>query len=232
MRNYGFDDIEYNPKMLNSLKIEQIDIKKKLHESRDSWDSEKYQKQQEELETKKLQIQETELKIDGLSKDIQLHDWLIKDPLSNKGLKAYIFNNMLDGVNNEAQKYSKRLGYHINFRIDLDSGNKKFETTIYEDNEERSYNDLSGGQQQLVIICTVFAIHDVYAKARQINILLMDEIFESLDSANIEKVSELIELKAQDMSLHLMTHNPHFSINYNNSIRLIRDSQRRTKIVL
>src|SRR5690606_27058510 len=151
-----------------------------------------------ELIKKKEAIEEKHFRIE---KQLKLHKWLIDDPLSNKGLKAFIFQALLQNVNEQLKKYGKYLGYYIEFSIDLESGNRNFEAVVYSNDQIRMYEDLSGGQKQLVDVCLAFAIHDTITETKDLNILLMDEVFESLDADNIELVSELIQHKAKDTSI-------------------------------
>lgn len=143
-----------------------------------------------------------------VKKNIRAHEWLLRDPLGNKGLKTYIFNSMLDKINLSIQRYAETLGYSIVFEMNLDSGRKDLLTHVFQKDINRAYHDLSGGQQQLVDVCLALALHDVISN--KVNVLLMDEVFESLDEDNIEKVVNLIEVKSQQVSVHLMTHNTNF----------------------
>lgn len=164
-----------------------------------------------------------------LESSVKLHTWLISDPLSNKGLKAYIFNTMLSGLNEKLWEYSQVLGWGIKFSIDLESGNKNFIAEIYRGKNVLPYEDLSGGEQQLVDICLAFAMHDLVS-VNKINLLLMDEIFESLDRDNIEKVIELIHLKSKGLSIHLVTHRKEFISTGLKSIQL-KKSRSGTSVV-
>lgn len=139
------------------------------------------------------------------------YEWIRNSALSNSGIKAYIFQSMLGEVNKNLLNYSKYLKYRIEFGVDLSSARKDFYTLVYRGDEIIDYDELSGGQQQLVDICIAFAIHDTLDIGNPINILFMDEVFENLDSKNIEIVSELIQKKAQEKSVHLITHRPEFS---------------------
>lgn len=167
-------------------------------------------KQLRKLNFKRNKLLERELfllpNLQGLEKKVKLHKWLINDPLSNKGLKAFIFNSMLGLINKRLRYYGRYLGYVIEFHIDMESGNKNFKATVQANDKERPYNDLSGGQKQLVDICLAFSIHDVVTDTKKVNILLMDEIFESLDIDNVELVSELISVKSEGISTHLISH--------------------------
>lgn len=150
-----------------------------------------------------------------LNKKVENLRWLINTPLSNKGIKAYIFENRLDDINDELEKYTKLTGYRIKFVIDMESANKNFKSIIYKEGMDRPYTDLSGGQQQMVDICLIFATHAVTTSWVNINILIMDEIFESLDEANIQLVADLITMKSENICIHLMTHVLQFVVKSN-----------------
>lgn len=163
----------------------------------------------EALESKarmETELNELIQKTKKVTKKRELLKWLVSLPLSNKGIKAYIFETRLHEINRALAKYNKITGYRIEFNIDLESGNKNFESTIYKNNKARPYKQLSGGQQQMVDICLIFALHDITTSIRGVNILIMDEIFEGLDEDNIQLVSDLILMKSSKISIHLMTH--------------------------
>lgn len=155
-----------------------------------------------------------------VKKQWEIQDWLIKDPLSNSGIKAYIFNHMLGLVNQKLKKYGHFLNMDITFGMDLASAHKDFYITIQKYNSIIHYEDLSGGEAQLVNICIAFAIHDVVSNEKPFNILIMDEIFEGCDAENIDIISDLIKLKSQGRSIHIITHHKDFIPTNANFIRL------------
>lgn len=144
-------------------------------------------------------------------RDYKIKEWLMNDPLSNAGLKAFIFDQMLDNINDRLGYYSRFIGFQVVFDIDMDSVNKDLNTYVYIDDNPIPYSDLSGGQQQSVDVATAFSIHDVINKDRECNLLVMDEVFESLDKHNIEIVGELIQDKVHGKCLYLITHRSEFS---------------------
>lgn len=178
-----------------------------------------YKKDIDKLE-KKLDTQKKDLK--KLSQDIEIKEWLIKDPLSNNGLKAYMFNTLLSQVNDALDDYSRILGFRVEFGIDLDTARKDFYQAIEFEGVISPYEDLSGGQKQLVDTSIAFAIHDVISKIRPTNILFMDEPFESLGVDEIEIIEELVETKAQDKALFLITHHESFNPRNTNDIIITR----------
>jgi len=146
-----------------------------------------------------------------VTKDVNTYDWLVKDPLSNAGLRAFIFNMMLDDINDRLEYYTSFIGFQVAFVMDMKSAHKNLETYVFASGEPVPYGDLSGGQQQAVDIATAFAIHDVVADTKECSLLVMDEVFESLDRDNIEIMAELIQDKAQNKCLYLVTHRMEFN---------------------
>lgn len=176
-----------------------------------------------EIKALKLKIKPLKKAYKRLKSDIELLNWVISSPLSNKGLKAYIFNTMLGRVNERLIYYAKYLGFQIEFGIDLNSTRKDFYTVIYRKDQVCSYDDLSGGQQQLVNVALALSIHDTLNEnpEKNTNLLIFDEVFENLDEINTDLVAELISTKAKDKAIYLITHNKEFNASNSNIISLV-----------
>lgn len=214
-----YNDIKENIKLLEGKLKKYQGASYKLNTIKDMIKS--YRDDLEELTSKKLpntlEIKSELAKLESqkerkaeqakiIASSISDLTWVIKDPLSNSGIKAYIFNELLRKVNKSLIAYSDYLGYLIKFGIDLSSAKKDFYAKVYEGTEEKDYNDLSGGQQQLVDIAIAFSIHEVTSEETNYNMLGLDEVFESLDEDNVEIVIGLIEMMAKTKSVHLITH--------------------------
>lgn len=204
----------------NERKIERDKLKLKIDNLRD--DIRKVNKDMKSLENKhnnnlsknyshKIEVlKKDEVKLNQnlgvLGKLVDNYDWVIKDPLGNQGLKAYLFENSLQQLNNILYKYSELLGFKVEFSIDLDSSRKDFVTLIEKDGVIIDYNELSGGEKQLVNIAMAFAMNEVLTASRGINLAFLDEVFESLSSDNIEVVVTLINRLFEHKTLFLITH--------------------------
>lgn len=141
-----------------------------------------------------------------LSVTIKNYEALIKGPLANNGLKAYIFDTMLSTLNKELRKYKNILGFTLEMGINMTSANKDFVVRILKENLEVPYEDLSGGQKQLCNLSIALATHDTVTLDKPVNILILDECFEGLDANNIDRVSELLSGRKTDKCIHLITH--------------------------
>lgn len=150
------------------------------------------------------------------NKELELEDynWVIDDPLGNNGIKAYLFDSSLDFLNKELERYYEILGFHISFEIDLSSTRKEFCTLIEKDGHIMDYDELSGGEKQLVDISMAFAMNQALTISKGINIAFLDEVFESLSSDNIELVIQLVKEVYKDKTLFLISH--HDSLPFSN----------------
>lgn len=136
----------------------------------------------------------------------ELDEWLVKDPLSTKGLRAYIFDSMLEDLNDALREYRQFVNFGIRAYVDLETARKDIKIGITKKGEEIPYEDLSKGQKQLTDAILAFGINDTITKNRPINIFLMDEVFESLSIDNVEIISNIVMQKASKYSIHMITH--------------------------
>ena len=212
---------------LEKIKNDISDLEEKIQKHRDNISNIKKRELQNNIP--KLEIELTDLRdlrkkkriyVALVGRDIKTYEWLIKDPLSNAGLKAFIFNQMLDDINERLEFYTQFIGFQVAFMIDMKSANKNLETYVFQGDNPVPYDDLSGGQQQRVDIATAFAIHDIVSDTKECMLLVMDEVFESLDKDNIEIMTDLIQDKAQTKCLYLVTHRAEFNPTNANIIQI------------
>lgn len=161
----------------------------------------------EEIQALEKEHESTVSVVENLKRGLEDLHWLVNDLLGNKGLKAYIFESMLKKLNALLVYYEQFIGFRVEFRVDLESGNKDIYTICYRGDHIIFYEDLSGGQKQLVDAVTTFAMYDLISKDKPTNLLFFDEPFESLSPDNIEIVYDLINDKASPgRSIYLITH--------------------------
>lgn len=148
------------------------------------------------------------------------YEWLLKDPLGNNGIKAYLFDSSLDLLNNTLDSYSEVLGFRISFEIDLSSTRKDFVTLIERGGVIIDYDELSGGEKQVCNLAMAFAMFESMSAARGINIAFLDEVFESLSSDNIEIVISLIKHIFENKTLFLITHHDSLPLSHSKILQV------------
>lgn len=192
-------DIEDLEESLEELNDKLSEIKNRKLEAL----SPKYKQKAHKL---RIHIRNVKDNLDKYKVELDNYNWLISDPLSNKGIKAYLFDSSLGKLNMTLEVYAKVLGFRIAFEVDLDSTKKDFVTTIEMDGEYYDYDELSGGQQQLCNVAMALAMNETLTSSKDINIAFLDEVFESLSTDNIDIVISLLDSVFEGKNLFLITH--------------------------
>lgn len=163
-------------------------------------------KQSKKLENYKKSISQIKSQIQELKKQVNLYKWAYSEPFGNNGIKAFIFESSLSELNNLLSSYSEVLGFNIKFMVDLNSSRKDFVVNINLEGVEVFYEELSGGQKQLVNLAMALAMNQIITQSKGVNIAFLDEVFESLSYDNIEVVIGLIKKVYREKTLFLITH--------------------------
>ena len=228
--NIHNNDIERQSKANKKLE----EKKSKLESKIDTLENKKLKSKLSKYKKKKKKlaklIKTLKKQIISVNEELEIKKWLVDDPLGNSGLKAYMFDSLMNNINEKLGEYSKTLGFQVEFGIDLESHRKDFYQLIYYDGIIIPYEDLSGGQKQLVDTSIAFAIHDVISSIKPTNIVFLDEPFESLGIDEVELIEELVENKSRDKCLFLITHHQSFSPVHANDIFVTRNKKKFTKI--
>lgn len=208
--------LESLTKRLNEAKKElaklQINTNQKIN-------SPKYKKKAKSL---KIELKKQRSILNQKEKELEDYEWLLNDPLSNKGIKAFLFDSSLGQLNDTLSKYAEVLGFRISFEVDLDSTKKDFVTLIEMDGEIYDYDELSGGQQQLCNVAMAFAMNETLTASKDISIVFLDEVFESLSMDNVEIVIGLIKKIFEKKVVFLITHHESLPLSKFKTLRVDR----------
>lgn len=200
-------DQEYEAnKVQRDIDLTHVEIKKLLSEKRAGVNLGLIKKYKTQLSTISDKLQSIEGEMEEKRAKVDNYKWVMDDPLGNRGIKAFLFESSLDILNETLESYSEVLGFSILFYVDIQGVKKDFNTQIIMDGIEVSYEELSGGQKQLVNLAMAFAMNEVMTKAKGINIAFLDEVFENLSSEYVDLVIGLIRKIYKDKTLYLISH--------------------------
>ena len=116
-----------------------------------------------------------------------------------KEIKSYVFQGLLNELNNKTNTYLKELfdiTAHISFGNVSEEGDiSKIVTTVVLDGYERSLGLLSGGQFRRVQLAVDFALADIVAERAKnpINIRILDEVMKDLSEGSQSKVVDILQ---------------------------------------
>lgn len=200
-------DQEYEAnKVQRDIDLTKAEIKKLLSEKKAGVNMGLIKKYKTQLSTLSDKLQAIESEMEEKRSKVDNYKWVMDDPLGNRGIKAFLFESSLDILNETLESYSEVLGFSILFYVDIQGVKKDFNTQIIMDGIEVSYEELSGGQKQLVNLAMAFAMNEVMTKAKGINIAFLDEVFENLSSEYVDLVIGLIRKIYKDKTLYLISH--------------------------
>jgi DNA repair exonuclease SbcCD ATPase subunit len=200
-------DQEYEAnKVQRDIDLTKAEIKKLLSEKKAGVNMGLIKKYKTQLSTLSDKLQAIKSEMEEKRSKVDNYKWVMDDPLGNRGIKAFLFESSLDILNETLESYSEVLGFSILFYVDIQGVKKDFNTQIIMDGIEVSYEELSGGQKQLVNLAMAFAMNEVMTKAKGINIAFLDEVFENLSSEYVDLVIGLIRKIYKDKTLYLISH--------------------------
>jgi len=150
----------------------------------------------------------------------ELINWTITTPLSNSGIKAFLFDVLLEALNNRVEYYERFTNIGVILEINMDSARKDIDTIVTKDGYPVSYSDLSGGESQLVNTVMALAQNDILTKENPSNLSVLDEVFEGMDEEATELVGGLLQDLAKNKSVFVITHSDSFNPRNANLIRL------------
>lgn len=191
---------------INDLQLRAKDVSQEIIDLQSTHVREVSPKYLKKLKKAKKSLSEMSGKRETLKAQLENYNWVLNDPLSNNGIKAFLFDSSLQALNSNLEKYADTLGFRIEFNVDLDSARKEFVTLIERDGIIIEYDELSGGEKGLVNLTMCLALHETLTLSKGINILLLDEVFENLDADNIELVISLIRTLSEGKTVFIISH--------------------------
>ena len=237
-------------KGLDELKIEGQTLRKQLNESIDE-----VQKHNQELNNNQLKLDKLKLNKENYEKQIQsiyndvltcesdiknlnekiLYNNIEKDSLNKhleintkmttiatRDFRGKLLSNIIEFIEAQAKTYCRDIFDTEEIEFKLDGNN------IYIGYLNKSYEALSGGEKQKVDLIVQFSIRDMLSQFLGFtsNILVLDEVFDNLDSYGCQKVIDLITNRFNDVeSIFIISHHTELSIPYDKEIVVIKNEK-------
>ena len=161
------------------------------------------------------QVSNEILYINNNEEELQKHIDVIQKmkTIVNRDFRGYLLSSVIDFINRKAKEYAQevfetdKLDFSLNGNsIDICYAGKE-------------YSNLSGGERQKIDLIIQFAIRDMLCKylGFSSNIIVVDELFDNLDSVGCEKILNLISSKLTDVeNIYIITHHADIPIPFDN----------------
>ena len=220
--------INKNSQLLND-KIKEFDHYKLLVEQ--------YDNEKNKLESQIIELQND---IDALNDKVLYYN-INKDKAENhlsiinkmlniatRDFRGYLLSEVIKFIDSKAKEYSNIIFENNLLDFELDGNDINISYC------SKPYENLSGGERQKVDLIIQFSIRDMLTKFLNFssNILVLDEIFDALDTVGCQKVLDLISNKLSDISsIFIITHHENeLAIPYDNKITIVKTANRISEI--
>lgn len=184
-------------KKYNDLKIILLSLKTNYDNYDDSADiliNEIKQKGKSLITEKK----EKELKIDFLKKEV--NDLIkLKEILSENGIRKNIITSIIPPINETLVYLLGKINYP--YQVIL---NDNFDAEIYDKGELINSETMSNGENRILSLCIAISYINMIRKINNINVLFMDEVFQSIHKENINLILDLLKTFSKENNINLI----------------------------
>jgi DNA repair exonuclease SbcCD ATPase subunit len=195
-----------------SIIQKELDIASKESKEFDDTQIFLYEKKERDYAIKLNNLQN---ELQTLSENQEIYEFW-KLAFSPKGIPSMLIDEAIPFMNSKVSEYLERLTngrYIVSFDTLAETKGGEFRDKISVnvlDTHTRANSriQLSGGQTRIIDIATILTLGDLQSNVQDVkfNILLFDEIFDSLDDENIGFVSKVLSNMRIGKSIYLISH--------------------------
>ena len=228
------DIINYNNSLTtnNSMLISESENLAKLQTKLNELENTKQHLKNEIENTKKCISDNTDkinylrLTVDDISARLEIISKM--NTLVKRDFRGYLLSNIIQFISTKSKYYSNKVFGTDKLDFKLDGNN----ILISYDNKE--YELLSGGEKQKVDVIIQLSIRDMLCKylGFSSNIIVLDEITDSLDSKGCQNIFNLISSELGDVeSIYIISHHTdELNIPCDDTITIIKDNNKISRI--
>jgi len=137
-------------------------------------------------------------RITELRTDISTLDEL-KDILSEKGVRKELISSLVPPINASLTSLLEDTNYP--YRVELDDN---FDALIYDRGDLVYPEIISNGEARILNVCIAVSYIEMVRKMNNINVLFMDEVFQSIHKDNINLILGLLKVFSKKNKLNLI----------------------------
>jgi exonuclease SbcC len=184
-------------------------------ESKEEFDDTELKRAEHQEQSYEIAIQQINQQIEGLNRKKTICEFWEK-AFSQTGIPSMLIDESIPFMNERVAYYLDKISngrYIVSFDTLAETKSGEFRDKISVNvldthTQANSRVQLSGGQTRLVDIATILTLSDLQSSTQDVdfNIMLFDEIFDSLDDTNVGYVSRVIRSMISDKSIFIISH--------------------------
>lgn len=186
-----------------------------IYRSKETFDASMLDSHKVKMRSLSSKIKEYNNVMDDKKEDLKIHEFW-KEAFSSSGIPSMLIDEAIPFMNKRVSYYLDKLSagrFSVSFDTMKETKSGEFRDKIsinVVDNytHANSRQKLSGGQTRLVDIATILTLGDLqtYIQDVSFNVMIFDEIFDSLDDENIKYVAGVLKELVENKSIFLITH--------------------------
>ena len=163
------------------------------------------------------------------------------EAFSSSGIPNLIIQNLLDELQEETNKLLNNLkpGLQLQFVVEKEKKDGTFNDTLdilyFVQGKSREYEQLSGAMKLSVNFALKLGLSFLLQNMfdAKINLLLLDEIDQSLDKAGVDAFADIVKFFQKDFTILVITHNDYLKNKFSSGILVEQDKNMvsRAKVV-
>jgi len=134
------------------------------------------------------------------------------EAFSDSGIRSMVLDEIVPFLNLKVREYCERIPLKISFntQAQLKSGDfrNRFNINVLQTRNLSSLSELSSGEKRMVDIIIMLCLRELLEESRGVfmNIVLLDELLDTLDEENVSIVLDMLKQISQDRCVTLITH--------------------------
>jgi DNA repair exonuclease SbcCD ATPase subunit len=168
----------------------------------------------------KEKIKQNENEINIIEKKLNIYN-ILETVLGDHGIKEKILSLYIPLLNHEIKKYLNIM--NINYDLEIDD---EFNTKLTILGDECELTSLSTGELKKVDFAVLLSILKIIQiKQSNLNILMLDEIFSSIDGTGQNDIIEILKdiSKIYNLNIYVISHYPLPTAEFDNVIHVTKD---------
>ncbi|MCM1216767.1 MAG: hypothetical protein NC548_19890 [Lachnospiraceae bacterium] len=196
-------------------------------------DAEYARQYQEQADEEAKMAEAVQRDCDAVSEEIEcLKFWVTA--YGNRGIKSLLLDDITPYLNRQANRFLHKLSSdHMEIRFTTQSMTKggelrdKFSIEVINADGGVSYAANSSGEKKRVDLAINLALQSLVSSRsnKKLNLIMLDEILDSLDDAGVEHVMELLQELAQEKSsIFVISHNDSIKSVFTDTITIVKEN--------
>lgn len=203
-------------------------------------EAEKIQSLKDKGVYKRIEVEALDERLRAVQRDLNIAEFWV-DGFGNKGVKSLLLDSVVDWMNNVALYFANKLSRATLIPVfssisQLKSGEARetFSVNVKKGEKIVEYKMISGGEKRrvdVIVLLTLYRLLSLRA-GREVNLLVFDEVMESLDEEGMEQVVDVLrEFKDDGKCVYVISHQEEAKSLFDTELNVSKNAEDVSRII-